>query len=174
MPSNDSYLTVKTDIEETLKRLGEADKKLVTGFRRAVRQSGDAVIRAAGDVLDNESPGALTASEFTSVRGAVEGRAGSRPRDRNTRQAIKAGLKTRLSVSKTRGASVRVVTTTGQPAKGFNAERFRHAVFGNDAVKVGQKGTRFFKRGAEVGGKEFRQELQRVVRETARDFNQSN
>ena len=169
MPTADGAVGVdlKADLEDTLKALANADKKLVTGFRRAVRESGAAVIAEMSSVLDTESPSSLTQSRFT---GKFRDAATRGHSNRGARETIKAGLRTRFTVSAKRGASVKVVTTTAQPAKAFNSRQWSHLTFGHEPT-VNQSGIQYFKRGGSAGARAMRQALEKAIKEAVAEVN---
>jgi hypothetical protein len=187
MPGLDDF-DIRSNIPAVIADLAEVDKRLVRDLRRSIRESGERIIAEQREILASENPGTLTRRQYTRAQptrrggyrrgplarqlgGArlktVTGAASTGKSRRETRKRIADGLKTRLSVSKTRGASVRIVSTGASgdlPVKAFNRKVIRHRVFGTDTWAA-QKGLQYFSRGIAAGASDARQRLEDVIRE---------
>lgn len=176
---------IRTNIPAVLDDLAALDKKLVAGLRRSLRDAGDSIIDRQRDILATESPGTLTRRQYAKAqpsrrggyrRGAlakalagarlarVEGAESTGRSKHQTRKTIADGLVTRLSNNRKRGASVRVATKSGSPAKAFNQKIIRHRVFGTN-VWAAQKGLQYFSRGVAVGMVESRTRMEQAIKD---------
>lgn len=179
---------IKTNLGPVLADLKAISPKIATGYRRAMRQAGDAVITGAREALANKPVGGVVTKTTYSLRNpsrpggvrtgprakalagarivAVESRAAAKSRSRGTRATIASQMKTRVSISQKRGASVKVQTTTpGSIDVAFNAKTWRHPVFRSrgTAPFVEQAGNQFFQEGIRAGGRKARAVLQQTV-----------
>lgn len=185
-------IDVRSNLGPVLADLKEISAKLARDVRRDIRSSGDTMIEESRRALDAADAGKVVTVTTYRRRGPGEGtRGGYRrgPRARalggqvidqvETRDAsrsrtssgaideVKKGLVTRISISKTRGARVRMQTTKGELKRALNMKKFRHPIFNDSgqAPFLEQRGTDYFKRGVTAGGREARERLQATLRE---------
>lgn len=188
MPGLDDF-DIRSNIPAVIADLNALDRKLTTDLRRSIRNAGESIVSAQQQILKTENPGSLRGKAYTRPQPARRGgyRRGPLARQmggarlavvraadstgrsrRQMREQIAEGIRTRLSIAKKRGASVRVATTGAPmrtlPVKGLNRKTFRHPVFSSGRFAE-QKGLQFFSRGIAAGASDARQRLEDVIRE---------
>lgn len=184
--SSQEPFDIRTNIPAVLDDLARVDKALVTGLRRSIRDAGDAIIDHQRRILATENPGTLTKRQYTKAQPArrggyrrgpaaralggarlarIDGAASTGRSKNETRKTISDGLKTRMSVGKKRGASVRIATTSASPAKAFNQKIIRHRVFGSSSTWAAQKGLEYFSRGVSIGASTTRERIEEILKE---------
>lgn len=153
----------KTQLASLLGGLKELPPKIRRDTRRDLRGVGDGVIAAQREILSGPLPAGVEkvgqrsrlevnkkTGKFRVVKRNVYGDAERKNAQRSTgmREAIKAGLKTRVVTgAKRQGIDV---TTTGPRQNGFNQAkvwnlaRFRHPTFGRPDSYVYQGGQPYF------------------------------
>ncbi len=167
------------NLREVLAEVRAFSPRLARELRRDLRSVGDQVIAEQKAILDGPLPTGITHTGYTIKRvRPTKGRGYfrkvrtyadtdvKRSRTRGLREAIKAGLKTRVTAGKSRQeVSVR---TTGPKDDGYNmakvwqSERFRHPVFGSDTW-VDQKGQPYFWGPAYRGRDEMQRRVMRAI-----------
>lgn len=169
---------VRTNLRPIMDELKAVEPRLATNFRRALRQTGDAVIQKQVEILRSEPVGGVVLSRTYAwlpgrSRGgyrrgprakelggarliSVEAQAAARSRHTGLRDEVAANLTTRVSAPASgKGASVRVKST--RPfwgSKALNAKTWRHRVFpqpGRRETWVMQHGNQYFTRGGYAG-----------------------
>lgn len=152
-------------LRRLLSGLKDMPPKVRTATRRDLRGVGAGVIKEQRDILSGPLPSGTTKAGFTHkvVHARSKGKffvvkkntyADTEVKRKRTtgamREAIKAGLKTRVSTSaKYQGIDIQTTgPRAGDPkynkAKFWNKKRFRHPVFGNKGKYVDQKGQPYF------------------------------
>lgn len=190
-------IDVRSNLGPVLADLKEISAKLARDVRRDIRSSGDTMITESRRALDGGDVAKVVTVTTYRRRGPGEGtrggyRRGPRARAlggqvidqievRNARHKhektdaiaeVKKGLVTRISISKTRGARVRMQTTKGELKRALNMKKFRHPVYAEQGSEwyqngpwIEQRGAEYFKRGVTAGGREARERLQATLRE---------
>lgn len=154
---------IKPDAASLRKLLGEFNDlppKVRTEVRRELRKTGDDIIAAQRSILDGPLPAGVAVSgkklslalnkktgrSYVRQVNVYGDREVARPgRTSGLREAIKAGLVTRVVTGSTR-QSIQVQTQNSKApmSTGWNAVRFKHPVFGNKDNWVFQAGQPFF------------------------------
>jgi hypothetical protein len=183
----DEGLDVRSNIKPVLADLAAISPAFATNTRRALRQTGEAVIGIQREILESEPVGGVvTSTRYSlarpSARGGyrrgprarelagarivkVESRGAERGRSSGLRRSAAENLTTKVSTPKTRSASVRVASRRPYWAnKALNAKKWRHRIFGTEA-RLEQAGNQYFTRGARAGGAIAREALAKVVDE---------
>jgi hypothetical protein len=184
---------VRSNLRPLIQDMKAISPKLATGFRKSLRETGNAIIERQQEILRTEPVGGVVTSTRYSLaqrnrrggyrRGprarelggarivSVDSRASSRERGRGLRASVAANLTTRVSTPASgRGASVRVASRT--PAwsnKALNAKKWRHPVFGRPE-RIEQAGNQYFQRGAKAGVIEARAALLALVEDAAKSI----
>lgn len=164
---------IRIDASELSNLLNAAkgfDAKLSRDLRRAIRDSGDEIVDAMKDVLDEPPPGKLGRARYGKktyrskngkkykrrVIKSFDARDGGRVRSRGMREAIKGAIttsiRTRKSESRGSVASVKITANANKmPAgmapmvKAYNTSKaFRHPVFGDEDTWAYQAGRPYF------------------------------
>ncbi len=185
---------VRSNLRPLIDDLKAIDPKLATGTRRALRDTGDSIIQHQQEILFNEPVGGVVSkTSYTLARGSARGgyRRGPRVRElggariisvtsaasargyhTGLRDQVAANLGTQVRTPRTgRGSSVRVASKKPHWAnKALNANKWRHPLFGNTAVRVEQAGNQYFQRGAKAGVVEARESIMAVVEEAAKSI----
>jgi hypothetical protein len=159
-----------SELSNLLKAAKDFDAKLSRDLRRAIRDSGDEIVDAMKDVLDEPPPAKLGRARYgrktyrskngkkykRRVIKSFDAREGGRVRSRGMREAIKRSLSTaiRTRKSESRGsvASVKITANAnkmpsgmGPMVKAYNTSKaFRHPVFGDEDRWAYQAGRPYF------------------------------
>lgn len=154
---------IKPDAAQLRNLLGtfnDLPPKVKTAVRRDLRSTGDDVIAGQRAILDGPLPAGVqaagkrntllinkkTGKPYVRKINVYKDREVQRPgRTSGLREAIKAGLVTRVVTGSTRqGIEVRTQNKKGPMSTGWNAVRFRHPVFGSKERYVYQGGQPYF------------------------------
>lgn len=142
-----------------LSQFNDLPAKVKTETRRDLRRVGDDVIAGQRAVLDGPLPAGVavtgrTRSFQVNKKGGISIKRRNTYGDRDVqrggrstglREAIKAGLVTRVVTGKTRqGIEVKTQNSKAPMSTGWNAQRFRHPVFGNREAFAYQAGQPYF------------------------------
>jgi hypothetical protein len=184
---------IKTNLGPILADLKAINPKLVTGVRKALKASGDAIIEKQREILETKPVGGVVVKTRYTLpsqgrggyrRGprvkelggarivSVESKRSSIGYSRGLRDEVAANLTTSLTgLTSARGASVRVKSRHPFWAnKALNAKKWRHPVFRASGLPpfVEQAGDEYFKLGVQLGIVKAREELLAVVEDAVR------
>ncbi len=147
---------IRTNLRQVLAQLKEFDPALAREVRRSMRQSGDDMITAMGDLLDEYEGGVVSGKTHrmgldskgrSRVRvDKINTREANRSRSRGARDEVKQGLRTRVSTGVKR-TSIRVTASQGDLKRALNTRSWRHPIWGGGEW-VEQPGNQYFNRGA--------------------------
>lgn len=163
---------IRTNLRQVMNLLKEYEPKLSTEIRRRMRQSGDSMITAMGDLLDEYDGGVVTGKTYSRqldrsgkrrrMVDQVNTREANRARSRGSREEIKAGLKTRVSTG-VRRTSIRVTASKGELKRSLNTKSWRHPVFDGEAQWVEQPGNQYFNSGAYSEAQNLKEALEDAI-----------
>lgn len=145
-PGAGADFQITSNIREVLADLREFDRALATETRRRLRQAADGAIEEMRRVLAEPSPGVVTQvhsrMEFAQGKRGIYARrrvtgfdtaAAKGAQSRGARDAVAAGLRTRVVAGKSR-QTIRITGSGEAFARSYNLPRWRHPVRFNPAT----------------------------------------
>lgn len=173
-------ITIESNLREIIANCKAVSPALARDLRRSLRQSGQEIIADQKTELSKPSRGmAVKTGQRLKMVGGKGGKkqylravnvykeqAAGRSRSTGMREAIKAGLKTRVVAGKTRsGVSIKAQRPAGSKAPmpaAWNSKVFRHKVFGTDEW-VSQYGNPYWWDPIKNGSAEAKKRIEQAI-----------
>lgn len=174
-------ITVESNLREIIAYCKSISPALARDFRRTLRQTGDGIIKDQKAELSKSSRGTAVKTgqriklvggkkrkQYLRAVNVYREQAASRSRSRGMREAIKAGLKTRVVAGKTRsGVKIKANRPPGDlapMAAAWNSKVFRHRVFGGDEW-VSQYGNPYWWMPIKEGSDDAKKAIEKAINE---------